>query len=617
MKNKIYLLLMFLLLGLITGCKETTIDNNVDNASVYDDILSTVEDANDSGYDNVGNTDENTIPSEINSSSVNDELNNSANNANNDILDIARDINKTNNLPSSNDSDTNTSLPNTDNIIDKNVTVNSQKLKIMGRVTYDRVHVKRDGQGLDYNNITVEPAKNVIVKLIDTKGKSIAVTKTNENGEYTLNNLPKDTDVKIRVYAQLKDRGTNGWDVKVVDNTNNKAQYVIEGKMVSTGENNSRRDIHASCGWGGRRYTSTREAAPFAILGSIYQAMEKVKKADKDVKFPPLVINWSVNNIASGNGDEAGLRDGLIITSHFDGKELYILGKEDSDTDEYDDHIMIHEWGHYFESKFSRADSIGGPHGAGDYLDIRVAFGEGWGNAWSAIATDNPIYFDTMGRRQSEGFFINIESQVKENPGWYSEASVQRILYDLYDKHNDGYDTLSLGFKPMYDVLVGPQKNTPAFTSLFSFITYLKKQNPSKTTQIDDILSSENIEPIEDIYGKSIDPHQYSNINNNGAIDICTYTRYGYVNKLYNHRYIRFNIPQKGTYTISMRQNNGKRSDPDYKLYKTSPFEQVGVSENSIAGVETSTFDLEDGNYMLDISDYNNLAVACFDVTIN
>jgi hypothetical protein len=33
-----------------------------------------------------------------------------------------------------------------------------------------------------------------------------------------------------------------------------------------------------------------------------------------------------------------------------------------SHTDEYDDHVIIHEWGYCFEDKFSRSDSIGGNH---------------------------------------------------------------------------------------------------------------------------------------------------------------------------------------------------------------------------------------------------------------
>ncbi len=36
--------------------------------------------------------------------------------------------------------------------------------------------------------------------------------------------------------------------------------------------------------------------------------------------------------------------------SNYDGeRNLWILGDENGDTDEFDDHIIIHEWAHYFE----------------------------------------------------------------------------------------------------------------------------------------------------------------------------------------------------------------------------------------------------------------------------
>ncbi len=96
-----------------------------------------------------------------------------------------------------------------------------------------------------------------------------------------------------------------------------------------------------------------------------------------------------INNVPTA-GDESS---GQIITSNYDGeRNLWILGDENGDTDEFDDHIIIHEWAHYFEDQFSRADNIGGSHSLGDALDIRVAFGEGWGNAFSGIATDIHIF---------------------------------------------------------------------------------------------------------------------------------------------------------------------------------------------------------------------------------
>src|SRR5690606_20790382 len=121
----------------------------------------------------------------------------------------------------------------------------------------------------------------------------------------------------------------------------------------------------------------------------------------------------------------------------------------------------------YFEAKFSRSDSVGGPHGGGDLLDMRVTFGEGWGNALAGMVRDDPIYADTEGVQQSKVGVVmdlNTPADPADPPGWFNEASVQHMLYQMYKSPD-------IGFRSIYEVMIGPQKDTPAYTSLFSFAT--------------------------------------------------------------------------------------------------------------------------------------------------
>ena len=483
-------------------------------------------------------------------------------------------------------SDANEIINGTDPLVSDTVTVS-------GKIEYERINPLNNGNSssLDSSNITVERAKEVIVKAINTSG-IIATTSTNSNGEYTLLNLPKNTEIKIRVYAKMFKE--NKWDIKVIDNTNSNVQYVIEGSFTTTGTTNSIRNLKSTA--------STKTSPPFAILDSVYLAMKKVLSVDSEAQFPSLNMKWSVNNIESG--------------TYYDGVDTIMLqGDQNGDSDEYDDHIIVHEWGHYFEDKFSRADSIGGPHGSGDSLDIRLAFGEGWGNAWSAIATDDPIYFDTMG---NNGWNMNIESATQNNPGWFSEASIQRIIYDLYDSNDDDADGLSLGFKPLYDVLVGSQKVTPAFTSIFSFIKALKDENTNEQGDIDAIVSSENIATIEDIYGigrtNRVNSYPYidylslgSNVSITTSISDGGSANYGF-NKLSNRRYIKFYVPSNGNYKISVKQTNGTNADPDFFVYKAlSPIQFIAKSEGAPNnGVEEYTLNLLEGNYLIDIVNWSS-----------
>jgi hypothetical protein len=404
----------------------------------------------------------------------------------------------------------------------------------------------------------------------------------------------------------------------VVDNTNSSALYVLSGSLLSSGTTDSTRNYRLPSGWTGTGYSSSRLAAPFAILDDIYAAMQTLLDVESDTVFPDLVVNWSTENTTSGNNNEA---NGEIGTSHYTDGNLYILGDADNDTDEYDDHVITHEWGHYYEDKFSRSDSIGGNHGGGDRLDIRVAFGEGWGNAFSAISLNDPVYFDTYDDKQEDGWSMDMESGTANPHGWYSEASIQNIIYDLWDNDDDNSDTLSLGFGPIHHAFTGAQKTTPAFTSIFSFITILKNENSGNSDAIDDIVSDESIAVITDIYGSEnngLAEYPYHDLTvGGGATSVSTGDADGAKNKLSNRQYVKFSITTPGSYTITVEKSSSSNdTDPDFVLYKTDTFSDVYQGDDTVADKEEKSISLEAGNYLLDISEYNNVNTATFDVTV-
>jgi hypothetical protein len=166
--------------------------------------------------------------------------------------------------------------------------------------------------------------------------------------------------------------------------------YVVDGTIFNTGGSNiSNRNLTATTGWGSSSYTGDRAAAPFAILDAMYSGMQLVLATEPTAVFPPLDAFWSTGNTtAMGTPDDGGIGTSYY-TSNPDGgtpnPSLFLLGDADEDTEEFDDHVVLHEWGHYFEDNFSRSDSIGGQHGLGDSLDPRVAFGEGFATALAAI----------------------------------------------------------------------------------------------------------------------------------------------------------------------------------------------------------------------------------------
>ena len=370
------------------------------------------------------------------------------------------------------------------------------EINVSGTVTYERVPHNAGTSGLDYASVASSPIKGAVVEVIcGAEGFVYDSGVTDASGAYSLK-ASNGVDNYVRVKAQLLDTVAPGiWNFKVVDNTSGGALYVMDTTSFNSAVDVTANDFVAGYGWGGAAYTGPRVAAPFAILDSVYDSFQAVLAVDSNAVFPALNINWSPLN-ALVSGDKT---IGEIGTSHYDPAtgEIYILGDEDSDTDEYDKHVIIHEWAHYFEDKLSRTDSIGGAHAIGDTLDMRLAFGEGFGNAYSGIVSADPIYRDSNGVSQLSGFGFNMDTDICANPGWYSECSVHELLYDF------SVTTFGGDFTPLYNVLVNEQKNTNAFTSVFSFVWELKDNNAPEAAAIDTLVTGQSIDVITDIYGDS------------------------------------------------------------------------------------------------------------------
>jgi len=507
-----------------------------------------------------------------------------------------------------------------------NVTIidTPQSVTLSGKITYDHVpHTVANA--LDYNNTFESNVRGATVELLNANGSSILNTATSDaNGNYSFE-VSINTSYIVRVKAELKkEDAVPTWDFTVVDNTNSQALYAMDSAVQAITTSSVILDINAASGWTGSSYSQPRVAAPFAILDSVYEAKEKVVDVDASVAMAPLKLNWSVNNAAIDGNTSLG----QISTSHFNGTEIFILGDANGDTDEYDGHVIVHEWGHYFEGQLSRSDSIGGSHGGGDKLDFRVALGEGFGNALSGIITDDPFYRDSFGSNQSQGFDINVESNPSgTNKGWFSESSTQSLIYDFYDANSDGADGLSLGFAPIYNVLVGAERTTLAFTSIFSFANQLKIESSSNASAIDALLASQDITVTDDFGtgetnngGDARNLPIYKSLPVGGSIEVCSFgTANAFYNKLGNRQYLIFEILNNGSYAFTATgQSVG--DDPDFYVYKQGEF--IFVSEDS--GDESTNQNLVAGTYVMDAYEFSNVDTrmgavqrnTCIDITL-
>lgn len=359
---------------------------------------------------------------------------------------------------------------------------------LTGALTYERVPPARDGSGLDYDATAAFPIRAARVELVGADGSALAETVAGDDGVYHLE-FDGPAFARLRVHAETFDP-----PLSVEDNTAGDAIYAVESaELALSGE--ATLDLAATTGWGGDAYTGPRAAAPFAILDTALTAARRLlAEASPPPELPPLSLHWSPENTP----ESGAIAEGRIGTSHWDGADLYILGKDGVDTDEYDADVIIHEWGHYYESRLSRADSPGGPHGYGDLLDPRVALSEGFCNALAAMILDpDTIYSDAMGPAQADGFSWDLEANDTSPaamPGWYSEPTVEAIVFDLYDARPEPFDEVALGLGAIHEVLAGEVRDTAALTTIFPFIAGLKARRPAEAQAIDVLVSHHRVD---------------------------------------------------------------------------------------------------------------------------
>jgi hypothetical protein len=202
---------------------------------------------------------------------------------------------------------------------------------------------------------------------------------------------------------------------------------------------------------------------------------------------------------------------------------------------------------------------------------------------------------------------------------------VWSILWDLYDAVPDGTDAITMGFIPLWNVLVGDQKNTPAFTTIFSFISALKTQNAPLAVGIDTLVSAQNINSA------GINPFatNENNFPTPGVPQIAALPLYTTAtvggpqvvlrtvndagpnmaddsgNKLGNHRFIRF-MGTGNPVTITANSTSTLPHDIDFVVYRSVPFDFWRSATLPPAATEVLTMPTAAAEYLIDVYDCAN-----------
>ncbi len=446
---------------------------------------------------------------------------------------------------------------------------------VSGVATFDRVHGVADG--LDFDAPALRPIRGAEVWIIDaTTEDVVADTVTDADGAFAAS-WPEDGPDFVKVWILSR---TATPVIAVADNTNRGSIYALESSVIDTSRSRVV-SVHAPSGWDGSRYTS-RSAAPYAVLDAAYEAAIRVLAVRPALVMPELTVNWSENNAPTerlpDETQEAAYAAGRIGSSHSNGQALYILGLEDVNTDEYDDHIIVHEWAHYFDARVvGRGDTPGGNHGSGDTKDPRLAFSEGWATALAAMVWwPDTRYCDTYGEGQGVAYRYDVqENALDSNPGWFSERSVMVFLLDVFDDGGrfENFDAVTLGLGAIVDVMVDDMRVTPAFMTLFAFIDALKRAHPNAAAAIDTLGAHRGVlgAPVADAFGTGEtndagDPDNlpvYRSIDTEPATTSLVYSEV--FNDLGQARFFRF--VGDGS-EVRVRLDNESTQDTDLWVYR-------------------------------------------------
>lgn len=513
---------------------------------------------------------------------------------------------------------------------------------VTGAIKYQRVPFKSTlGAGLDPDAPVATPVRYAVVQVLRPAPDNtvLATTQTDSLGNYAVN-VGENLNVRVRVSAQsLKTGVPPTWNFRVVDNTDSDSLYVLDSAQFNTGAVliTPGHDLLAASGWTGSAYDDTkRAAAPFAILDTVIRSKDLVLGAAGNTIFKPLDLHWSTTNRPAG---PLCPKDGNISSSFYVGAGafdecvappalgqplpagIYILGElanSISDTDEFDEHVIAHEFGHYVEDSFSRSDSIGGIHGPTSRLDLRVAFGEGWGDAYSAMALNDPVYRDS-GSGLSDDFGFNVETDNGGSvpDGWYSELSIAEVLFDLYDDATEPGDQVALGFAPLFAVMSGPQKNTDAFVSIFSFAAALRANNPNSAAAITTLLNSEGINGT-DAFGTGETNGAgdtaaflpvYRDIALGTQVQVCSRNKFDSesLNKLGNRAFLRFDNPTSRNIVVTaigatFGVGTEVAVDPDIYVWNRGALVVLGITPDPNSETTPQT-QFPAGTYIIEVYD--------------
>lgn len=327
---------------------------------------------------------------------------------------------------------------------------------VTGTATYQRFEDANnaDGDGLTSNEglkiTTTRPIRFAEVNILDAAGSIIQAAETGATGTFSMV-IPRTAgSYTLRVNSRADNAQVRA---SVLNNPYDKTYYSLSKSFsLAGGETTMPLTLTPA------PYNGTLEGGAFNILDDIYVANQFLRDeanetspcticANDFVTAPKVQIYWTKGVSPGVYFDAADTPISFFAPTSGGGvyRGLYILGGVSgsicTDTDHFDNSVILHEYGHFLEDAYGKSASPGGSHDGNSMIDPRLAWSEGWADFFQGAALGRSYYRDTSKNSECTGgqrlSFPDFNLETKSgsdvptaNEGIFRELSIARTLYD-------------------------------------------------------------------------------------------------------------------------------------------------------------------------------------------
>ena len=362
--------------------------------------------------------------------------------------------------------------------------------------------------------VSGNPIRYAEVEILDSTGNRLQCGELDASGQATLS-VPQDASTTYTV--RINARGVSGSTYNQASILNcpekNEVHYITE---TFTPDSSKTVSLSAPA-------TGDMEGAAFNIFDQISETNDFLRAQVGTCSWPgcsnftvaPKVEAYWVKGFNPNvyqNAPSSGISFYITGSRHF-----FILGGIDgdvdsTDTDHFDNSVVIHEYGHFLEDVLSISDSPGGAHFGNSVIDARLAFSEGFANFLQAAVQGDPNYRDTFGTPDgSTGLLLNVPIEEPNgactigstftgcdipavaDEGNFREFAVTRTLWDLFDSgglNTDG-DTIDNVFDETWAAFTsatGLSNTNQAFRSM-GLLLEVQRDDFAGSTDISSVLA--------------------------------------------------------------------------------------------------------------------------------